>query len=82
MHCNICGSKKNLKPFGRRIICQECYNKGKDNFIMKCMDCGCYGFIPKTSANVDKMSMISHRFLGMISDQPIVMEFPYCPNCK
>ena len=82
MHCYICGSKKDLRPFGRRVICQECYNKGKDYFIMKCTNCGYYGFIPKTLENIDRVSMVTHRFLEAMLDQPIVLEFPYCPNCQ
>ena len=83
MRCSICGNTKDLAMYGSKVICQNCLEKSKTNIILKCRNCGAYGFVKINSVNIERLSAITHLIIDKnLLWKPLIIEFPVCPDCK
>ena len=95
MKCEHCGKNEiNYLIDGLRV-CTDCKNMSKDNFLIKCQQCGAYGFLPRTEHNNARLAMsslltedieISEATLNiMVANiqlvKPTVFQIETCPNC-
>lgn len=61
-------------------ICAECAKKAGNHYLMKCVECGAYGFLERTAENKARLE----TKMGISIDEfapIIVIPFKGCPDC-
>lgn len=61
-------------------VCDECFVKANDYYVVKCSHCHCFSFLKRNEANTKRFAaIIGERIFQQ--DQPFVFVFDRCPNC-
>ena len=71
--CFACG-KQAQTTLGNKNLCFSCSIKLKTNFLVKCITCGTWGFVPITTKSIFYFSE------GNVRDNIAMLN--YCPTCS